>query len=258
MMAHMVVQENAIVSRWQWIVVFLLAIVLGGCSGGQPEATVVSGGLPTPAGSPNPAVAQTLQANTAATAAWVAILQTPAPTPTDEPLPTLELLNPEGTPPAERVGTCVASEGNVVHNREGFCLVAPSSWTAYNVDGGLAASLYTTPGQSISLQPDWASTAAECYLMIYISAEDSAEAHLQARHAEFATRTDLESLSQVQICSLDGMALPGFTWSAAGGASGGVYADLLGANRLVHISYGGLQCPLEGLLPVLETLRFTP
>jgi hypothetical protein len=257
MMARMMVRESVIIRR-QWALVVLLAVVLSGCSGGQPAATVVSESLPTPASSPNPVVAQTLQANTAATAAWVASLQTPAPTPTDEPLPTLEPVSVEGTPPAGRVGECVASGENVVHNREGFCLVAPASWTAYNVDGGLAASLYTTPGQSISLQPNWANMAAECYLMIYISTEDSAEAHLQARHAEFATRTDLEMLSQVQMRALDGMALPGFTWSAVGGASGGVYADLLGANRLVHISYGGSQCPLEELLPVLETLRFAP
>ena len=45
-------------------------------------------------------------------------------------------------------------------------------------------------------------------------------------------------------------------WSLPDGETGGIYAASLSSNRLVHISHSGSLCPLEDLLPVIDTLRF--
>lgn len=169
----------------------------------------------------------------------------------------MEPVEVEGVPPAERSGACEAPEGYIVHNREGFCVAAPEAWTALNVDGGMAAVLRSTPGQAISLQPDWADSTETCNLLIYIAVESSATEHLDTRFYTFALREDLVSLSGVQMRGLAGMALPGFTWETTGGVTGGIYAAMLGPNRLLHISQSGSDCPLEEMLPVLETLRFS-
>ncbi len=216
-----------------------------------------------PAADPNPALnstadpafAQTLQADVQATAASVATLPI-TPTATDEPLPTFDASAVEGVPASERRGECPVPEGYVLHSRQGFCLAAPATWLPYNIDGGMAVALNTTPGQAISLRPDWASTVEVCHLLIYIAAESSALAHLEVRHAEFAARTDLQALSPVILLSAGGMALPGFTWIGPGDDSGAIYADMLGSNRIVHISLGGTQCSPDRLSPVLETLNF--
>ncbi len=238
------------------LVIWVGLVVLAGCGQGEQTATPEVGDTLLPGGTSDPAIARTLQADAAVTAAWVAT-QPAFATPTDEPFPTLEPVEVEGVPPAERVGPCVAPEDYEVHTREGFCLAAPSTWTVLNVDGGMAAALNTTPGQAISLQPDWADSVKICNVMIYIAAEHSAIEHLNMRFRTFASRADLAALSGVQMRALGGMALPGFTWESTGGGTGGIYAAMLTPSHLLHISRSGSQCPLEDLLPVLETLRFS-
>ncbi len=204
----------------------------------------------------DPALALTLQAAAVGTAEWVGRL-TPSPTPSSVVTLTPQLPPPVGTPLASLTGHCVQPEGYFLHVREGFCIAAPEGWTPLNVDGGLAASLDTTPGQAIALQPDWAASAAECMLMIYIVVGDSPTEHLEARYAEFKGRSDIVRLSPaVDILAPGPLVLPGFLWERSDGQAGGVLADTVGLNRLAHISFSGTQCPLEALLPVLETLRF--
>ncbi|GEM_PF-928894 len=234
--------------------VFFLVI---GCRGSAPSPTVSVGADPLLSGTSEPMLAQTLQADVRTTAQWVATLSL-APTVTDAPLPTLDQGNAVGTPPAQRTGPCPVPEGYMLHDRDRFCIAAPAAWVALNVDGGLAATLNTTPGQAISLRPDWATSTEVCHLMVYVAAEASATQHLATRHAEFSARPDLNSLSPVMLYSLGGLLIPGFTWSTGGGETGGIYADVLGANRLIHISAGGTRCPLDQLIPALETLRADP
>lgn len=229
-------------------------LMLASCKQELPD-TVTPDATPTLGGTSEPEIARTLQADAELTAEWI-VTQPLSPTATDEPFPTIEPVIVEGVSPVERTGQCPVPEEYVLHVRQGFCLSAPASWTALNVDGGLAASLSTTPGQAISLQPDWAELAEECSLLIYVAIEASPTEHLQKRYLTFAARSDLATLSQIQMHSLGGIALPGFTWSAQDGETGGIYAASLGPNRLVHISCSGTQCSLEDLLPVLKTLRF--
>lgn len=231
-------------------------LMMTSCSRGAETPTLAP--LPTSSfeNTLDPALAMTLQAAAVGTAEWVGRL-TPPPTQGTEAMATLQPPEPIGTPLASRTGRCVQPEGYSLHIREGFCLAAPEGWIPLNVDGGLAASLDTTPGQAIALQPDWAASAAACTLMIYIVAGDSAAEHLEARYAEFKGRTDIVQLSPaVEVQELGTLTLPGFLWERSDGQAGGVFADMVGLNRLAHISFSGSQCPLEALLPVLETLRF--
>jgi hypothetical protein len=235
------------------MIVFTL-VFLFGCAEEAPE-------LPLTAVTPNleitsdPARALTLQANAEATALWLTT-QTPPAASTEEPTAIPAGLAISGTPISARTGQCPVPEGYVQHPRQGFCLSAPAGWTSLNVDGGLAATLETTPGQAISLQPDWAAAAAECHLMVYVTAGQSVQGHLDRRYAGVAGRGDLVTLSPIEWQSLgDGAAL-GFTWSTVEGETGGVYAVELGPNQVAHISQGGTLCPLADLLPVIETLRF--
>lgn len=234
--------------------VVVVVVALAGCGEGQPLATSASGSQEVPDATSNPVVSRTLQADAAMTAAWLMTL-TPVMTPTNEPFPTAEPANLAGTPPVDRTGACPVPEGFVLHNRAGFCLGAPSSWTVLNVDGGMAAFLKTTPGQAISLQPEWAESSTVCHLLIYISAEESAIGHLEPRYTEFASRSDVQELSPIRMQSLGEIGMLGFLWVATSGESGGAYAAMLGPNRLLHISYSGSDCSLDRLLPVLETLR---
>lgn len=217
--------------------------------GDQAAATAEIGGTS------DPVEAQTLQADVAATAAWLATL-TPLVTPV--PSPTADYGSTEGVSPADLTGPCPVPDGFRAHLRQGFCISAPAPWIVYNVDGGLAAALETTPGQAISLQPDWVESPGDCHLMIYVSVEESAGEHIERRYAEFLARTDVVELSGVRMQSLAGMALPGFVWEANDGDSGGVFAALVGPNRLLHISYGGGACTQADWLPVLETWRVNP
>lgn len=198
---------------------------------------------------------QTFQAETVMTADWVRTL-TPemlsSPTlasPTDVP----QLI---GTPLADRRGPCPASSEFEVHVRQGFCIAAPTSWTALNVDGGLAASLNTTPGQAISLKPDWAASTAECHLLVFVVRDTSIFEHLQPRYEETRAQLSLESLSLIGEMELGDVAVTGYVWEDTLGGRGGAYAAMLEQNRLVHVSEGGTHCPLDQLLPVLDTLRF--
>lgn len=221
----------------------------------EPDASPVAGPpvLRSPA---DPALAATLQAEAAATAAWAAQL-TPFPVQVDTPLPTFSRVGVTGVSPIERTGSCPVSEGFVLHVRLGFCISAPEAWTVYNVDGGLAASLGTTPGQAISLRPDWAGEAFVCDLMVYIAAGDSPPEQLQIHYDEYRSRADLAELSPVTVQTLGEMAMPGFTWELKSGESGGIFIDAVGVNRLAHINYGGSRCPQVDLEPVLNTLRFS-
>jgi hypothetical protein len=201
----------------------------------------------------DPALAMTLQADIETTAHYVATLPT-EPTGTAAPLPTYEV-NGAGTPPAMRRGVCPVPDGYQLHERDGFCIAAPEEWAALNVDGGAALTLHTTPDRVITLRPDWAGSTAVCQLTIYIAIESSARDHLEIRRAEFAERTDLQSVSPVVMQSLGGLLLPGFTWESTSGAAGGIFADMVDTNRLLHISLGGDECPMEQVIPVVETLR---
>jgi hypothetical protein len=231
--------------------------VTTGCGRDRIELEIVPEVTPDFDNTADPALAQTLQADARITAQWVATLPA-VPTATHAPLPTYDPAEVVGTPAAQRTGPCSAPEDFVLHDRDRFCLAAPAAWVPLNVDGGLAATLNTTPGQAISLRPDWAASTEVCHLMVYVAAEASAADHLQARRAEFSTRGDLDALSPIAFNSLGGLLMPGFTWSANGGETGGIYADMLGVNRLLHISRGGTDCPLDALVPVLETLRVDP
>lgn len=238
------------------IVVNLLAVLVlsGGCrrSGSNVlDETPHSENLVTS----DPVLAITLQADIHTTAQYVATLPL-APTTTPAPLPTYEVSEAVGTPPAQRRGVCDVPEGYTLHDREGFCISAPEAWSALNVDGGAALTLHTTPDQVVTLRPDWALSTGVCQVTVYIAAENSAEEHLAVRHVEFAARTDLQSLTPVVMQSLGNLLLPGFAWETQDGASGGIYADLIDMNRLLHISLGGAQCPFDQIIPVVETLRF--
>jgi hypothetical protein len=230
-------------------------VALAACAGDEDLTALPSAATPDFDSTADPLMAQTLQAEVGATAAQIVTLPV-MPTPTDAPLPTLDAALAEGTPLAENVGLCPVPSGFILHPRDGFCIAAPADWIPLNVDGGLAGSLRTTPGQTISLRPEWATDSTICHLLIYISDEPSVEEHLDGRHAEFAARTDLTEISLVQVRSLATMKAPGFTWVTQSGGEGGIFAGMLGPNRLVHISYGGSQCPADDIVPILETLRF--
>jgi hypothetical protein len=239
---------------WRLCVLVLFGILSAGC-GRQSETTEEAvQGTPDFETTADPLRALTLQADVQATAAGLATLA-PVATPTPAGLPGFVMTPAQGTPPAGRTGQCPVPDGYDLHYREGFCLSAPITWTPLNVDGGPATSLGTTPGQAIQLLPDWAPDADVCHLLIYIRTGEGVEEHLQTRYVEFAARNQ-EGLTPMVTRSLGGMVLPGFVWDIPDGAGGGIYADSLGANRLVHISYGGSLCPVEQLAPILETLRF--
>jgi hypothetical protein len=229
---------------------------LAGCARGSQDGAESE---PTPEGglfeaTSDPSLMQTLQAEAAATAAFIARLTPAAATP--QPSPTMEIGTVEGTPPADRSGPCPVPDGYVVHDRAGFCLSAPEGWEVLNVDGGLAASLDTTPGQAIALRPSWAGSTAVCSLMVYVAAGRSAVDHLQEHYEDFAARADLAALTPLRMQNLAGMAILGFEWAADGGEAGGLFAENVAVNRMARVSYSGTQCPVEDLLPVLETLRF--
>jgi len=201
-----------------------------------------------------PASVQTYQSDIALTAAWVTTL-TPAyapPATAQSPSET----SSNGTPFLQRNGNCEEQADYNVNYRQGFCLATPRSWSILNVDGGLAAFLQTTPGQSISIQPDWASSSADCHLLVFVTQAISVTAYLQPRYSEMGTRTDLVELTPLEPQLLGDIALTGYTWNDQAGGNGGVFAAMISDTRLVQISYGGSNCPIDQLLPVLETLRF--
>ena len=236
----------------------IAALLLAACRGREEVDLPVRPAddeLPAFEGTSDPALSQTLQAEAASTAAWVAE-QGAQPTATDEPFPTLAATAALGTPIASLTGQCELPGDFVLHLRDTFCIGAPAAWKPLNIDGGLAASLNTTPGQAIGLQPDWAADADTCSLLIYVTTGDSAEANLQSTYNSFVNRADLAELSPVQPQALGDLMATGFTWASSSGESGGIYADVIGINRVVRISYRGTECGLDEVLPVLSTLRF--
>jgi hypothetical protein len=239
---------------WTLCIPVLFGILSAGCGGQNTITEEAAQETPDFEATADPLRALTLQADAHATAAGLATLA-PVATPTPAGLPGFDMTPAQGTPPAGRTGQCPVPDGYDLHYREGFCLAAPVTWTPLNVDGGPATSLGTTPGQAIQLLPDWAPDADVCHLLIYIRTGESVDEHLQSRYAEFAARNQA-GLTPVITRSLGGMVLPGFVWGIADGGGGGIYADSLGPNRLVHISYGGSLCPVEQLVTILETLRF--
>lgn len=244
---------------WLWFVARLLGsiVVIGSVASCAPD----SGNLPTEAVvTPNldstvdPVLVQTLQADAEATAIRIATLPV-VPTSTPAPLPPGDTIS-GGTPAASRIGNCPVPDGSVLNTREGFCIAAPANWVVLNVDGGLAGALNTTPGRAISLRPDWALSSNTCLILIYVANEASARNHLDIRNAEFATRSDLNYLSPIQDQALGEVSLMGFSWISEGGETGSIFAALLGINRVLHVSFGGTDCPQESLIPTLNTMRF--
>lgn len=239
-------------------VVGLAGAVIGCRSASQLAVTTEGDGVNIvqvpPGETTDPDFALTLQADAAATADWVGRL-TPLATSTSEASLDPNLTPVIGDPLASRTGACPEPPGTILQVRRGFCLSSPASWTAANVDGGAASTLNTTPGQMISLQPDWAESASVCNLVIYIAAEMSAEGHLEARYNRLSTQGSVSELTPIQSRSLGSLALPGFTWQI-GTEIGAAYADVVGPGRIAHIGFSGTNCLAEDLLPVLETLRF--
>ncbi len=233
--------------------IFVTGIVMG-CIRDSPSLLPEQLGTPDLESTVNSEFVQTLQADTEATAVRVATLPF-VPTSTPAPLPTPDVVS-GGTPAANRTGECPVPDGSVLHSREEFCIAAPGTWVILNIDGGLAGTLNTTPGRAISLRPDWASSTTICHILIYVASESSAQDHLAIRNAEFATRSDLNYLSSIQEQALGETSLLGFSWVGESGETGAIFSTLLGRNRLLHVSYGGSQCPQELLIPVLNTMRF--
>lgn len=164
----------------------------------------------------------------------------------------------QGTPVTQLTGLCPLPDEYMLHIREGFCIAAPQTWSVLNVDGGLAASLKTTPDRAIFLRPDWATSNAICHLFIYIAAEQSAAAHLQTRYIEMSSSADLPQLTEVIVRSLGDLKFPGFFWTLPNGSSGAAFADMVGSYQLLHISFGGTQCTTTDLTSTINTLRIQP
>ncbi|NDJ53983.1 MAG: hypothetical protein GYB68_12995, partial [Chloroflexi bacterium] len=166
------------------LIVLSLPIGLAAC-GGPPEGPLEpSATLPLNARE-DASEAQTLQAGAALTADWIDNLA--AQTPTADLTPTATFEPVAGVSAAERSGPCVAPEGFNLEQRQGFCIAAPESWRVLNVDGGLAAGLNTTPGQTISFRPPWASESSVCSLLIYIANQTSNFEHLVNRYERIET-----------------------------------------------------------------------
>lgn len=229
-------------------------IVLGLCACRSPELPLKETPSSPSVATANPELLNTLKTDIAQTSAWLGTL-TPLPTSTSVRLPVLAAESVTGTPMTQRNGSCPVPETFVVHQRDGFCVAAPQSWIALNIDGGLAAFLNTTPGQAISLQPDWAETTAICHLMIFIAAERDLATYLMSRHAEFGSRTDLRALSEVGAQTLGVIGFYGFTWEDLSGNAGGVYVWSVGPSHILNVTNGGSDCAVDRLIPVLDTLR---
>lgn len=239
------------------LVAALMFTALAGCrSAAEPSAEAPEGTLSADVTPGDPEEAATLQAEAAATAAWVGAL-TPGATATDEPFPTMARDAADGLPAVSLVGSgdCPVPAGFTLHVRSGFCLSAPEGWTAYNMDAGVAATLGTTPGQTLSLRPAWADSAAVCDFTVYLAGGESPYTPLEARYREFRDRTDLTSLSVLDVQTFGTLAIPGFLWESQDGASGGIFVDTVGVNRLLFASYSGTQCAADDVAPALNTLR---
>lgn len=232
---------------------FSAVVALSACRPSEALTPTTQGDVPS-INTPDPAVALTLQSDIAATAAHIATLN-PVETPTNSALPTFDMSQAQGTPATQLTGLCPLPDGYVLHIRESFCLSAPEEWSPLNVDGGLAASLNTTPDRAIFLRPPWATSNEICHLFIYIAVEPSAAAHLQTRYTELSTSNERPELTDVMARQLGDLKFPGFFWTFPNGSTGAAFADMIGPNQLLHISFGGTQCSAGDLTAVINTLR---
>jgi hypothetical protein len=202
-----------------------------------------------------PALSGKLQRDVELTAQLLLTLTPPATATQEFPaLTALPLVN-AGIPMGERTGLCPIPEGYVLQELLGFCLSTPAGWALFNIDGGMAGKLNSTPGQAISIQPGWAGSLDDCSLIVYIAHGVTLDEHLTASYVEFSGQPATYTVSSLGVVSLGSSAAVGFNWESAEG-SGGVFAAPRGLNRIVHVSYGGTLCPAQELVPVIETLRF--
>lgn len=247
---------NTRIPNWSLLAVSALAFIVTSCRQNDavtptaPEDVLIIN-------TPDSGVAQTLQAEVALTAAYIATLN-PLATPTSSVLPTFDMAQAQGTPISQLIGLCPLIDGYMLHIREGFCISAPENWVILNVDGGLAASLSTTPDRAIFIQPDWATSNQMCNLFIYIASESSAAAHLQTRHTELSTSQVQAQITDVSVRQLGDLKFPGFFWTMPDGSTGAAFSDMIGLNELLHISFSGTQCTAADLTPVINTLRIQP
>lgn len=237
-----------------WLSLAVLGIGFSGCNEGPSSMTPGTADHDVFGETPDPEIAQTLQADVALTAVWLLTLTPAAPGPGTS-TPTVEPARSVGTPPSARNGVCPIPSGFVLQSRQGFCLATPASWVVWNADGGSVGVLNTTPDRVLALQPNWAQSTSVCSLIIYISSEDSALSHLGLRHRQFSGQRDIQDISPIKAYALGEMGILGFTWSYKNDETGAVFAEMVGFGRLLHISFGGSDCLLEDMLPVLETLR---
>mgnify|MGYP001341945975 CR=1 FL=1 len=237
---------------------FLLGFLAGCGSIGAPSD--VLNVTQEPGGTSEPQIALTIQAEVQQTAAWVG---TAVPnelveidTPTPEKAPSMAPPNLEGVRLESLIGACTAPDGYTLHERLGFCIAAPAEWVPENFDGGVAATLGTTPGQAIGLQPMDASSESECQLVVFITELSDPARYLEPRYTAIAGRSDLIAITPIEYQQVGDLVVPGFQWSTGDGESGGIYADAVGTNRLVYISHRGTACDLARVLPLIVTLRF--
>ncbi len=237
-----------------------LTALLAACAE-QPSATPEQAGQPTLAGTAQPEAAQTIQAEVEATAAWVATQMALEATmiPLATPVTPAPPVTPGTVPPGVQItalrGACPIPQGYTLHERFGFCIAAPESWVALNMDGVGSAALSTTPGQAISLEMDSVAGGSTCQLTIYIADLSGVYQHLNARYNAISGLADLAEITPIGVQTLGDVLITGFTYRTTGGEAGAVYAEQISSSRLVHISYRGTACPPD-LLTVLGTLRF--
>jgi hypothetical protein len=241
-----------------WVFLDLLVssvILLTACSNMvnplNSESTIPADGIATV----DPSLSDKLQQDIALTAQLLTTLTPPSPSTSAPPLLTTIPLENAGTPLGGRVGTCPIPAGFVLQELLGYCVSTPSDWAVFNIDGGMAGNLKSTPGQAISIQPSWAQSSDDCSMIIYVAHGVTLDSHLRESYVEFSNRRDLNAVSTLGPVSVGTLAFIGFNWSGES-VSGGVYAAPIRINTILHLSYGGTNCPLEQLVPVIETLRF--
>lgn len=243
-----VIQELTFANR-----ALLAAILCVAASHCQANTTPTTVELPAPdlIGTNNPFLSMTLQAEVKSTA----IILLPAGTPTaTSPASGTPALSALITPIPLMYGACSLPDNYSLQVRQGFCIAIPQSWSVLNIDGGMASTLHTTPGQAISIRPDWADLATVCNMLIYIASEPTESYHLQTRYNEIALNIGLSEITPIAILELGGNPVVGFQWADAS-ETGGIYALSLGLNRLLHISHRGSDCAIDRLNEVFTTFR---
>lgn len=247
-------------NRQRLVAVIAIAAFVAGCR--TEETPVAQMPMATlPIGTNAPEAAETIQQEIALTAGWVSGMLTASSSsggtdPANQPTALSETPIPPERLISSRVGPCQVPAGMVSQPRSGFCIATPADWIIEQVDGNVASGLNTTPGQVIAMTPAVSGDAAVCNLMVYLTPQDDPLTHLEKRLNAFMARLDLTSLSAITYLELGDLLMPGFTWEAADGDAGALFADQVRTNLIVHIAYQGSDCPPELLLPVLNTLYF--